>query len=221
MKRGGKFPLFLLISQSKLAFMILKTRDRLIEVARLIFYRKGVEKTTMNDIALASQMSRRTIYTYFRTKKEIYKAVIESECEEFVTQLRNVVENPLLDPTEKMRQFIIISIDNLETNMSADPKSGEFDSDMSRIERIRRTTIQIKEEMLRSIVIEGVRQGVFDPRLSRHVLTVMIIIIRGLESETFRGNKSNLSVSKNILKEHLSQFVVNFITNNPNSNETT
>ena len=38
-----------------------------------------------------------------------------------------------------------------------------------------------------------------------------------LEAATFRGNK----VSKNILKDHLSQFVINYLTNNPNSNETT
>ena len=197
--------------------MILKNRDRLIEVARQVFSRKGVDKTTMNDIAAAAQKSRRTIYTYFRSKKEIYRAVIETECEEILIQLRSVVENPSLGPTDKMRQFISISIDNLETNMSADPKSDKFDNDLERIERIRRTTIQIKEEMLRSIVIEGVRQGVFDVNLSRHVLTAMILIIRGLEAATFRGNK----VSKNILKDHLSQFVINYLTNNPNSNETT
>ena len=50
--------------------MVSKTRDRLIEVARQLFVYKGVENTTMNDIAAASDKGRRTIYTYFKNKKE-------------------------------------------------------------------------------------------------------------------------------------------------------
>ena len=56
--------------------MVKKTRDRFIEVARSLFARKGVENTTMNDIATASDKGRRTIYTYFKSKREIFNAVI-------------------------------------------------------------------------------------------------------------------------------------------------
>ncbi len=49
--------------------MVLKTRERLIEVARQLFAHKGVANTTMNDIAEASEKGRRTIYTYFKNKK--------------------------------------------------------------------------------------------------------------------------------------------------------
>ena len=59
--------------------MVRKTRDKFIEVARQLFARKGVENTTMNDIASASDKGRRTIYTYFKSKREIFNAVIESE----------------------------------------------------------------------------------------------------------------------------------------------
>ncbi|WP_304467832.1 TetR family transcriptional regulator, partial [uncultured Muribaculum sp.] len=44
--------------------MAIKTREKLIEVARQLFARKGIENTTMNDIANASEKGRRTIYTY-------------------------------------------------------------------------------------------------------------------------------------------------------------
>ena len=59
--------------------MVSKTRDILIEVARQLFARKGIENTTMNDIAEASDKGRRTIYTYFKNKREIYNAVVQSE----------------------------------------------------------------------------------------------------------------------------------------------
>ena len=56
-----------------------KTKAKLVDVARQLFAKMGVENTTMNDIALASKKGRRTLYTYFKSKEDIYIAVVESE----------------------------------------------------------------------------------------------------------------------------------------------
>jgi AcrR family transcriptional regulator len=45
-----------------------KTRAKLVDVARQLFAKKGVEETTMNDIAVASKKGRRTLYTYFKSR---------------------------------------------------------------------------------------------------------------------------------------------------------
>ena len=52
-----------------------KTRTRLVDVARGLFAKQGLENTTMNDIAVASGKGRRTLYTYFKNKEDIYFAV--------------------------------------------------------------------------------------------------------------------------------------------------
>lgn len=85
--------------------MVIKTREKLIEVARQLFAHKGVENTTMNDIAAASDKGRRTIYTYFRNKREIYNAVIERESEQLVQKLREVADSDAT-ASEKVRRFI-------------------------------------------------------------------------------------------------------------------
>ncbi len=59
-----------------------KTREMLVDVARQLFARMGVDNTTMNDIAQASKKGRRTLYTYFKSKNEIYLAVVESELDQ-------------------------------------------------------------------------------------------------------------------------------------------
>ena len=46
-----------------------KTRAKLVDVARQLFAKNGVDDTTMNDIAVASKKGRRTLYTYFKSKK--------------------------------------------------------------------------------------------------------------------------------------------------------
>lgn len=65
---------------------ISKTRQKLVDVARQLFAKNGMENTTMNDIALASGKGRRTLYTYFKSKEDIYYAVIEGEAGAFVRQ---------------------------------------------------------------------------------------------------------------------------------------
>ena len=85
--------------------MASKTRERLLEVAHQLFASNGVERTTMNDIATASDKGRRTIYTYFKNKREIYEAVIERESEAIVMKLRGIV-NSDIEPEEKLRRFL-------------------------------------------------------------------------------------------------------------------
>lgn len=47
---------------------VLKTRAKLVDVARQLFAKKGVDATTMNDIAVASKKGRRTLYTYLKIR---------------------------------------------------------------------------------------------------------------------------------------------------------
>ena len=53
---------------------LIKTRNKLVDVARQLFAKRGLDNTTMNDIAAASGKGRRTLYTYFKNKEEIYFA---------------------------------------------------------------------------------------------------------------------------------------------------
>ena len=84
---------------------ITKTRQKLLEVARELFAHKGLEATTMNDIAAASGRGRRTLYTYFRNKEEIYYAVIEEELERLSEKMDEVAVMDV-EPEEKIFTLI-------------------------------------------------------------------------------------------------------------------
>ena len=90
---------------------ISKTRHILVDVARQLFAKNGVERTTMNDIAVASGKGRRTLYTYFNSKEEIYAAVIESELERLsaesvpLGELKDLAEDRMLLFDEQLMTF--------------------------------------------------------------------------------------------------------------------
>lgn len=130
--------------------MVLKTREKLIEVARQLFAHKGIENTTMNDIANASEKGRRTIYTYFKNKKEIYNAVIERESEKLISRLREV-ENEKLHPLEKLERFMIVRFDLIKKSSSVSDNSliSFFKRDVKRVEQAcsTRLTSRLKNEI--------------------------------------------------------------------------
>ncbi|ROT07835.1 TetR/AcrR family transcriptional regulator [Muribaculaceae bacterium Isolate-104 (HZI)] len=161
--------------------MVLKTREKLIEVARQLFAHKGVENTTMNDIAAASDKGRRTIYTYFKNKREIYNAVIERESDNIVEKLREVqVSN--LPPEEKLKiglkkRFEIIA----QLSTRQDSIRTLFIRDIRRIERIRRLASSKETEILNSILDEGVKTNVFDPDQAKRLPALTSLLFQGTD----------------------------------------
>lgn len=49
----------------------LTTRDRIIDNARLSFLKNGLLQTSMDDVAKATELHRRTLYRYFKTKEDL------------------------------------------------------------------------------------------------------------------------------------------------------
>ena len=87
---------------------ISKTRQKLVDVARQLFAKNGLAGTTMNDIAVASGKGRRTLYTYFNRKEDVYFAVIESELERLSDKLDEVAAKKIR-PQDKIIELIYTS----------------------------------------------------------------------------------------------------------------
>jgi len=54
-----------------------QARERIIEAALHVFAEKGYHETTMEDVADRLGVSEGTIYLYFKSKKELFKAISE------------------------------------------------------------------------------------------------------------------------------------------------
>jgi AcrR family transcriptional regulator len=68
------------------------TRSRLIDGAAACFYRFGVAKTTIDEIASEVRLSRRTVYRYFASKEELFAAVMNREFDELSKEGRLIYE---------------------------------------------------------------------------------------------------------------------------------
>ncbi|MDR1372739.1 MAG: TetR family transcriptional regulator [Dysgonamonadaceae bacterium] len=175
---------------------VVKTKDKLIEVARKLLAEMGIENITMNDIAAASGKGRRTLYTYFKNKAEIYNAVIESELNILYKSLQEVV-NKDLPADVKLLEFINIRLESTKRvvyrNGSLD---AEFFKDIWHVETIRRP-FDIKEILfLRNILEAGMNEGVFTVANPKNMAIILHSAFKGLEVPYIRGTIDSFSTTE-------------------------
>lgn len=187
-----------------MAIAVAKTRDKLIDVARQLFARIGVENTTMNDIAMASDKGRRTLYTYFNNKTEIYNAVIESELKLLYSSLEAVAHKDL-PADEKLLEFILIRLESIKNVVFRNGTlRADFFRDIWRVENVRKS-FDLKEiAFIQGILEDGVREGAFEISDTRNMAVVMHHAFKGLEVPYIRGiipgfNSSNKNQANNMI----------------------
>lgn len=135
---------------------ITKTRQKLIEVARDLFAHKGLEATTMNDIAAASGKGRRTLYTYFRNKEEIYYAVIEEELDR-LSEKMDEVASMTVEPEEKIFYMVYAHLSIIRDTVARNGSlRAEFFRNIWMVEKVRKQFDIEEHRILVQVLQEGV-----------------------------------------------------------------
>lgn len=158
-----------------------KTRKLLVDVARQLFAKNGFESTTMNDIALTSGKGRRTLYTYFKSKEEVYYAVIQTELERLYERMEEVVRKNI-SPEEKMVQLIFTHLTVVKEAVYRNGNlRAEFFRDVWKVEAVRKTFDKNEITLFRRIMNEGNDKGVFDVRNVRLMAEICHFCLKGCE----------------------------------------
>lgn len=188
--------------------MVSKTRDKFIEVARQLFARKGVENTTMNDIASASDKGRRTIYTYFKNKRDIYNAVVESESDKLLKTLRLIVAKPV-SAEEKIKEYVFCRFETMREIVHRNGTlSAGFFRDFRKVDRARRQISKKEVAMLREIIEEGKEKGEFDVPDPLSTAVIIIHTIQGLDVTYIRDALSDRGIDQEMLAESFSRLLL-------------
>ena len=160
---------------------ITKTRQILIDVARQLFAKNGVERTTMNDIAQASGKGRRTLYTYFSRKEDIYAAVIESALERLSDRLDEVASMKMR-PQEKIIELIFTHLSQIrETVVRNGNLRAEFFRNIWTVEKVRKQFDADERALFRKVYTEGKAEGESDIENIELVADITYYCIKGLE----------------------------------------
>ncbi len=90
-------------------------RKRLIEAAASLFAERGIDSTTMEDIAAATDVSVATVYNYFGSKSALLLAGVADDTDRMVAAGQAVVNDPGADVLAATRRLARIYLDDLTT----------------------------------------------------------------------------------------------------------
>ena len=166
-------------------------RERVILASQRLFQQYGLAKVTMEDVAKAIGKGKSTLYYYYKSKEEIFTAVMEREIGEVVTEMARAVE---LASTaeEKMSAFCLTKLRALRKKIAlysivhTEIASTEIGNQVGFSYVMRQRYLKRESQLLKGILEFGVEAGEFRSLSSSDLDALTFVILssmHGMEME--------------------------------------
>jgi AcrR family transcriptional regulator len=172
-------------------------RRKIIISAGQIFSRYGFKKATMDEIAKALKMGKSSVYYYFKSKEEIFEAVVLYEANILRNELTTAIKSAD-SPVDKMKRYVYVRMKSFEKlsnyyNAIFDKNLDHFDF----IEKIRAKYDLEELAILRLILYHGARKKVFNVTDSEYTALAVQTTMKGLEVPLF-WKKRELNIEERL-----------------------
>jgi TetR/AcrR family acrAB operon transcriptional repressor len=162
----------------------LETRNRILDTAERVFLKRGVSRTSLDDIAEAAGVTRGAIYWHFKNKADLFEAMMERvslPMEGMVERAKDDIDDPL----DYVRDCALRVLEHVST----DPQSRrvqeichfkvEYVEEMEQLRarhvECRTNAMALVERGMRSAARKGLLAPGVDPRLAAIGLHSMVV----------------------------------------------
>lgn len=161
----------------------------------------------MNEIAAKSGKGRRTLYTYFKSKADVFMAVVDTETSRIIDRIEEIL--PLQMPADdKLKRYILCRLEQVkDTVVRNGSLKAEFFRDVIKLEHARRRLDVRELSILRSILQQGIDEGTFDIDNASVVAVTIHYALRGLDLPNIRGQFTALGVPTNRLRQSIFNMI--------------
>lgn len=162
-----------------------EVKESIINISGRIFSRFGFRKTTVDEIAYASRKGKSSIYYYFESKEEIFKAVVEKEAGLMKEEIMKAVG---AEETfgQKLKAHVVTRMQSMEklANFYSALKD-DYLSHLDFIEKIRKDFDQDEISMMEKILIQGCKNNEFEIQDTHLTAVGIVTAMKGLEIPLF------------------------------------
>ena len=142
-----------------------KRRQDIIESAEKVFFSKGIENATMDEVAEKAELSKGTLYLYFKNKEALQFAIAIKGAEMLMQSFKNIInkqKSGLENLLDIGREFISFSRNNPDYfNMFMQFQGANALPKMNQEETAR----YFREQSPMAFVVEIVKEGINDRSL--------------------------------------------------------
>ncbi|MCK4642409.1 TetR/AcrR family transcriptional regulator [bacterium] len=156
-------------------------REIIINSSREIFARFGFRKTTMDEIAQASHKAKSSIYHYFKSKEEIFQAIVEKESQLLKAELTKAI-NDEDTPQKKLYAYVIKRMHSLRRLVNFySAIRDEYLEHYSFIEKLREKHDKEEAKIVKEILNKGIEKGIYSIKDLEITAFAIITALKGLE----------------------------------------
>ena len=177
-----------------------KKRDEILEAACELFARFGFKKTTLEDIGDEVRLGKASLYYYFRSKDEIFSAVINRESETLLEVLEKAVAGSETG-IEKIGAFIRTRYEHIRKLKTLYRITSSMVREVLPLAQEARANYLKKElQMMTDMLQNGIADGELELEQPEIVALVIMAGLKGLD-ETFisYGRDEDISQGLDVL----------------------
>ncbi len=158
-------------------------RNEILDVVQGLFYTKGYEQATIQDILNALQISKGAFYHYFDSKQRLLEALVERTSAAALEVVLPIVEDPDLGALEKFERFFG-SIAAWKTDrkdfLLVLLRAWYADENALLRQKMMLATMRQFTPMLALIIRQGVAEGVFSTPYPDQIGEVLLSLFQGM-----------------------------------------
>ncbi len=175
-----------------------EVREQVVQAARQVFARFGFKKTALDDIAREARKGKSTIYYYFKSKDEIFKAVIDAEAEIRTKAIETEISQ-IEDPKQKLKTYIYSRMRNLKmvVNYYEAIKNDLLDQ-LYFVDNLRTEHFETEIELIRKMLQEGIDLGIYTIPNPELTAKTIVTILHGFEFPLIQKNLSDQDLQRSI-----------------------
>lgn len=178
-----------------------------LNVAQMLFYSKGYERTSVKEIIDAVGVAKGTFYHYFDSKVDLLEALVEKLIEELYGQLQKIVETVLKDPSmsaaEKFEQLFVQigswKVDNPEFVRESVRVYYQDENVLFRTKMVEAATEKMAP-LFADIIRQGVNEGAFEVAHPEEAARLVFVLNRtfseALVTMMLAGERKDVAVRR-------------------------
>lgn len=171
-------------------------QEQILAEAKRLFQVYGLAKVTMDDVAKAIGKGRSSLYYYYKSKDEIFDAVVMIEIREMLTAMTRAVEQAS-GVEQKLRAFFLTKLEVFREKR-AFFKTLDLGMDADMLSKFQKTKlvhhnliIRQESSLLEQLLTDGMNKGELR-KMAASELEVLILVLlsslRGLKRELEMGS---------------------------------
>lgn len=158
-----------------------QTREKILTVAARMFGKYGFQKTTVDEIARTAHKAKGSVYYYYKSKEELFLAVVSQEINVLKTGLTRIIVDSQ-DATGMIRNYLISRMILMKDAVNYhESLKADFVDDFSFLNETRQEFTRFEIELMKAILDRGVRENKFRIKDTHATAQVIILAMKAIE----------------------------------------